>query len=161
MMIIRQKGFTLIELIIVIVILGIIGVVGSKLLVQGLNSTKTEQNVTDALWQGQLSIERMARDIRQVRSANDITTRSASDLAFTDIGGNAIEYQLSGTDLLRNTQTIGNGVSALAFTYKDNNNTTVNSGTSTIAYIIISLTITQNNTNFTLTSAVYLRDLSS
>ena len=156
----KQRGFTLIELVIVIAIIAIISVVTTKMLVQGLTGMLTAQNVVDANWQGQLAIERMSRDIRMIRSSGDITTNTSNDLAFTDINGNSVEYKLTGTDLMRNTQILANGVNTLTFIYKDKNGNTIG-GTADGMYINMMLTITQKNANYTLGTAVYLRDLSS
>jgi len=156
----KQSGFTLIEVIMVMVILGVIAAMSSKMIAAGFNAALTSQNLNNANWQGRLAIERMVRDIRVVRSANDIVTRTASDFMFTDISGNSIEYKLSGGNLLRNTQILADGVNSLTFSYVDKNGNAV-AGNTDVHYVGITLKITQDNANYSLTSSVYLRDLSS
>ncbi len=156
----KKNGFTYIELIISIVLIGIIAAIASELLAQGLNAFLTTQNITDANWQGQLAMERMIRDIRDIRSASDVSTNTATSLTFVDMLGNSIAYSLSGSNLMRNSDVLARGVSALAFTYYDNNGAVAGS-TATLHYIKIGLTVSQNNTNYTLTTTAFLRDLST
>src|SRR5690348_6666928 len=98
----KQAGFTLIELIIVIVLLAVIAKISSQMLTEGFNSYLTMEKVTDANWQGQLALGRMVRDLRAVRSANDISVNTSSEITFVDSTGTTIDYKLSGTSLMRN-----------------------------------------------------------
>lgn len=156
---IKIDGFTLIELVIVIIITGILAASITSLISQGSIAYLTAQNITDADWQARLAIERMVRDIRAIRSSADISTASATQLTFTDFGGTSISYTLSGTSLLRNSQILADGISALSFTYYDENGA---SGASaiTLRYVKIALTITQKNTNFQIITMVNPRNLS-
>lgn len=157
----KQQGFTLIELVMVIVLLTIIAAISSKIISQGLSAYLTGKNAIDAIWQGEFAMERMARNIAQVRSANDIAVQSSSEFSFTDINGNSIDYKLSGSSLLYNTQILADGINSLSFGYYDKNGSSVGSSSINLHYVTITLNITQNNTNYTLSRAVYLRDLSS
>lgn len=154
----KYSGFTLIELVIVIVILGIIAVASSQMLNTGLNAYITGKNIIDAGQQARLGIERMVRDIHAVRSSSDISSATASQFAFTDTSGNSITYSLSGSSLMRNSQVLADGISNLALTYFDLNGAST-STPANIRYITISLTITQGNTNFSVATSVYPRNL--
>src|SRR5689334_11495059 len=105
----KNKGFSLLELIIVMVILSIIAGIGSRIVQAGFNSYYTNQNVTTANVQARLALERMTRDIHAIKDSSSITTASASQLTFTDVNGNVITYQLTGTQLMRNTQVLSDG----------------------------------------------------
>ena len=72
-----HEGFTLIELVMVIMIIAIIAAMSSKLFVQGATGLLTAQNTLSANWQGQIAMERMTRDIRDVRSAVDVNTMTS------------------------------------------------------------------------------------
>ena len=154
----KNSGFTLIELIMVLVILGIIAAVTSKILATGLSGYLVSKNLTEADWQGQLGLERMVRDLRETRSPSDITTATSTQFVFTNISGSSVTYQLTGTNLMRNTQILASGVNSLTFNYYDANGT-ITAVTSAISYIRITLNITLNSTNFTIITAVNLPNL--
>src|SRR5689334_5144417 len=146
----REKGFTLIELIMVILIVSIISVVVGKTLYHSFQTFLTIQNITEADWTGYASLDRIANDIHRIRSAGDITTISSNNLVFTDISGTSVQFQLSGNSILRNSQTLVSGVSSLSFTYRDKNGS-VTATPSSVRYITISVTAQQDNitTSFT------------
>jgi len=154
----KQKGFTLIEIVVVIVLLGIIAAVTSSVLVTGLSGFLTTQNISEANWSGQLGMERMIRDIRDVRSASDISIFTSRELRFTDMNSNNIYYKLSGTNLTRNGQILSSGINKVTFNYYDQNGATT-ATQANIHYVRITIQVTQKNVKYQLTSSVYLRDL--
>lgn len=154
----KQNGFTYIELVIVIVLFGILAKMSATMLQQGFDAYLKARYVTDADWQGRVAMERMTRDIRMIRSPAAITTNGGSNLVFTDTDGNSIDYGLSGTTLQRSGIDLAEGVNSLTFTYYDKDGTSGATGTA-IRYIKVSLNITQNNTDYTLTTALYPRNL--
>jgi len=156
----NQQGFTLIELVIVIVILSIIAAVASQMLAQGFNAFLKAQNVTDANWQGQVALERMIRDIRTVRSANDISSSTSTTFSFVNLAGTSMTYTLSGSNLTLNGNVLASGVNSLTFTYYDQNGN-VGPSTANIHYVNIDLAIAEGNASYNLSTGVYLRDLSS
>ena len=154
----KQHGFTLIELIMVIVISGIVAVMASKGLLVAAQAYLGSRNAIDANWQGEFALERMVRDIRSVRSPSDISTASASQFTFTDTSGGSVSYTLSGSSLLRNGQILADGVNSVTFTYFDDTGTST--GTlANIRYVTASLNITLNNSNYTIATTIYPRNL--
>jgi hypothetical protein len=79
-------------------------------------------------------------------------------LIFTDMNGNSITYSLSGTSLMRNTQPLADGIGSLTFAYLDRNEA-VTSTLANIRYVTVTLTITSNGANYTLTDTLNPRDL--
>jgi len=156
----KQTGFTLIELVIVIALFSIIAAVASQILAQGFQTFITSQNLLEANWQGQLAMERMTRDLRSVRSANDISVNTSSAFTFVNSAGTSLAYTLSGSNLTLNNNILASGVNNLTFTYYDKTGATVTNPAS-IAYVKVALIITQNNTNYSVATAVFLRDLIS
>lgn len=138
----KKKGFTLIELVMVLVIMSVISLVLGKSLYQAFQTFQTAEQASEADWSGFIAMQRMVSDIHTIRSAASITTISASNFVFTDVSGNSVQYQLSSGNLLRNTQTVTNGITALAFTYYDKNGS-VTATASSVRYILISLTATE------------------
>lgn len=157
----KQLGFSLIEFIIVIVILGILIGTSTLLLSQGFNSYLASEDLLDANSQGEIAMQRMARDIAMIRSPNDVTIAAANQLAFTDINNDDIMYSLSGTNLIITKNTVGQilarGVNSLTFLYYGADGNTP--PTSNTGYVRIVLNITQNNVNYSLTTSVYARNL--
>jgi prepilin-type N-terminal cleavage/methylation domain-containing protein len=100
-----QRGFTLIEIVIVIVILSIISAISIKFLVDSLQIYTMTVNQKALFDEGKLALERMCRDLRDART---LTTpgagASGSILRFTrdnntaqDSAGEDIRFIWSGT----------------------------------------------------------------
>jgi len=154
----NENGFTLIELVMVIILSGIMVAVSMRMLAVGFSAYLKGSNAVSAEQQAHLALERMARDIRAVRSPADISTATASQLTFTDFTGNSIAYSLSSTNLTRGSQILAGGISSLTFSYYDLNGNTTATLTA-IRYIGISLNVTQGGSNFTISTAVYPENL--
>ncbi|MFZ5861702.1 MAG: prepilin-type N-terminal cleavage/methylation domain-containing protein [Nitrospirota bacterium] len=115
-----QSGVTLIELVITIVIVGIIAATTSLLLLTGVQEYVAQDARATLTTQGRLSLERMAREIRLIRSrtATDIPTMTATTLSFVDISGNAVTYTAGGGSVTRNGAMLASSGSAvLTFSY--------------------------------------------
>ena len=154
----KNKGFTLIEMIVVIVLISIIAVVSSKMLASGLNAYLTEKYIIDAGSQARLALERMVRDIRAIRSPSDLTTATATQLVFVDVNGVTNTYTLSGATLTRNGQVLAEGISSLTFSYFDNNGAST-AVLANINYVTILLNINLQNVVFSIRTSVYPRNL--
>ncbi len=121
-----QKGFTLIEIIIVIVILSIAAGITIKFLIDGMQIYTMTVNQKTLFDEGKLALERMSRDIRD---ASSIIGTTASSIAFTrtnatgtgqDSAGERIRFDLSGTTLrkAKGVDAAGNG--GTPYTMADN-----------------------------------------
>lgn len=151
-----QKGFTLIEIIIVIVILSIVSAITIKFLVDSLRIYTMTVDQKTLFDEGKLALERMCRD---VRDANIITTPSSGGtsssgtlLSFTrtnataqDSANDPIQFILSSGTLQRKASTratvdLASYVTAI----------TVTRGTSPNNEITISLTLSRASSGVTL-----------
>jgi prepilin-type N-terminal cleavage/methylation domain-containing protein len=117
-----QKGFTLIEIIVVIVILSIVSAITIKFLTDSLIIYTMTVNQKTLLDEGKLALERMCRDIRDARS---ITTPavggSGSTITFLrgnsttqDVADESITFQLTGSTLEK-VKSLPSATSAMAF----------------------------------------------
>lgn len=140
----RQRGFTLVELVMVIAIMGIVSVVVSRILFQSFQTFIAAQNVTNIDWEALLVMQRFENDVHNIRSSNDISTISSGTFSFVDVSGNTVTYQLSGSTLLRNSQTLATGVQSIAFGYYDANYA-VTASTTGVRYVTLSAAFVQNN----------------
>ena len=100
-----QKGYTLIEIIIVIVILGIIGGISFQFVGYGVEAFKKSSARKELYDQGRLALERM---VRELRDAKEVEGSSSSSITFKkahpDQAADYIEeikFQLNGTNLER------------------------------------------------------------
>jgi prepilin-type N-terminal cleavage/methylation domain-containing protein len=151
-----QRGFTLIEIIIVIVILSIVSAITIKFLVDSLRIYTMTVDQKTLFDEGKLALERMCRDLRD---ANSITTpisggssSSGTLLSFTrthataqDSAGDTIQFILSSGTLQRKaaarpTVDLASYVTAI----------TVTRGTSPDNEITISLTLSRTTSGVTL-----------
>jgi prepilin-type N-terminal cleavage/methylation domain-containing protein len=102
-----ERGFTLIEIIVVIVILSIVSAITIKFLVDSLKIYTMTVNQKTLLDEGKLGLERMCRDIRDANTINSPAAgNSASAITFIrddataqDGAGETITFQLSTTTL--------------------------------------------------------------
>jgi len=102
-----QRGFTLIEMVVVIVILSIISAITIYFLLSSLRIYAMTVNQKILFDEGKLTLERMCRDIRDARGISTPGAGgSGSTIIFTrnnataqDIAGEDISYQLSGSTI--------------------------------------------------------------
>ena len=110
----QQRGFILIELMVVVLILGLItlGLVtfftgGTKSWVAGQSQLVAQRNARQA----------MDRMVREIREASEITTSNDEKIIFNTPWETGITYELSVTTINRNNNPLINNVSNLDFDY--------------------------------------------
>jgi len=104
-LLVRSKGFTLIEIIIVIVILSVVSAISIKFLVDSMRIYTMTVNQKTLFDEGKLAMERMCRDIRNAQNilypaasgtGNYIRfTRTHATGAAQDSAGEIIRFQLA------------------------------------------------------------------
>lgn len=162
-----DKGFTLIELVITMVLIGIIAYIVATALSTGITAYFTTDFRKEALDQARIAMERITREIRNVRSSADITTADATTFTFTDVSGTPISFALSGGNIDRTsvtTNTLATGISSASiFTYLLSTGATTQSPIPAeiplIKRIKIDITATKNTESVTLQSEVWPRNL--
>jgi len=143
----------------VIVLVGIVFAIGGILLSQFFDSYFAATNISEADWQGKVAFERMAREIRLVRSntSTDLDFTSGTQVRFTDMYGNNVCFYQDAVNsrLMRsadgpttacgttNPQVLADNVSSLGFTYWDKNAVTAVSVTG-VYYITVAVTVSHD-----------------
>jgi hypothetical protein len=111
------RGVTMVEMVMVIVVVGAIFAVGALVLGRAFESYDLAHKTTDVDWQGRVGMERVARDLRDLRSrtANDvqIPALSTDPLRFRDADGYRICYFLNGSNLMREQDTSTTAVAGM------------------------------------------------
>ncbi len=139
---VKQQGFTLIELVIVIIIIGIVAGVSSMMIAQGVTGSQGAEQQDAIAWQTRVALSRMEREIRTA-DPNKITTATSTQFIFQDADGNTVNYQLSGTQLLRNSKVLADDIGSFSFLYYSKTGTTPGVPAN-IRYVLIIANITSD-----------------
>ena len=150
----------MVEMIIVIVVVGAIFAVGALVLGRAFESYDLTRKTTDVDWQGRVAMERMVRELRQIRSATAtdlaISATSTDPIYFNDADGNPVCFVLSAGSLRRgvdapgalscttNLQPLADNVTSLDFNYYDNTGTATAVVTA-VYYITVRLAVSENS----------------
>ena len=100
------KGFTLIEIVITIVLVSILSGIATLIILQGVKAYSSEDQRSDVHYQSRLAMERMAREIRLIRSRtaapfDDIPTMIGTTLDFYDINNTHVAFRLNAGNIER------------------------------------------------------------
>ncbi len=120
-----SHGYTLIEMVMVITLLGLM--VSSAALmfrpVLGTWALDSPQNATtDA---SAYALSRMAFEVSQIKDQAHVVIANSGQVKFTDVSDNSINYWLSGTNLMRNSDILARGIQNFNVKYYDKNNALV------------------------------------
>jgi MSHA biogenesis protein MshO len=101
----RQRGFTLMELVISILVLGILGATAAYGIQNGVIAFQVTQDALDSLGKLRYATERLTRELREVRrdpldsSRYDIATLGAGNIEFVKQDGTEVSVAVSGGTL--------------------------------------------------------------
>ncbi len=150
-------GATLVEMIAVIVIFGIVMSIGVLVLGRSFESYQLTREVTNVDWHGRVALERLTRELREIRSATatdlGFTGTPATELRFIDAGSSSVCFYLSGSRLMRSVdgpggtcgttspQPLADNASSLAFDFyqSDGSNATL---AANVYYIVVTFNVT-------------------
>lgn len=121
----RERGFSLVELVMVIVLFGIVAAFAAPMLGSAFQAWFIGRDISEVDWQARVAVERITRELRTVRAPADLVLAAADDLTFVDLDGNSIRYCQGavGTcpgaagELMRNSQPLAAGIGGLAFSF--------------------------------------------
>jgi len=164
----HEKGFTLIEIIIVIVLVGILATIGATIIMQGISAYSGGESRSNAHYQARFAMERMAREIRLMRSstAADIPTMTGTTLRYNDINGLQMGFRLNGGNIERTEdnavswQTLATNITGPGgniFTYLDKTGAATAAAAS-LWLVQIQFTATQNAESIYMQTTVHPRN---
>lgn len=160
-----KRGFTLIELIMVITIVGIIGGVIAPFVANSINYWILVKDEREVISSARLALNRMVREIRQIKDTASITAFTDTDFAFTrlkaDGSEETVRFYQSGSSLLRNTRELSDklqGPGGLTFRYLDENGDTTGTQ-SDIRMVRVQLTLQSGDVAVTIRSLGRFRNI--
>lgn len=151
-----QRGFTLIEIIVVISIMGVVANVVAMMLYQAIRATSAQFTFSDTQTEARYSLSRLTKEINRIRNHDDtlLDISNPNQLSFTDTDGKIITYFVSNNQLMRREQSIAgetvtarslaDSVTTLTFTYFDEDGEIT---TTTENVRLIKPSVTFNKTN--------------
>jgi prepilin-type N-terminal cleavage/methylation domain-containing protein len=155
-------GFTLIEIVITIVLVGVIGTIAAMIIMEGVAAYSEGDRDTALYYQARLGMDRMARDLRQIRSTDDISTWTATDLRYIDAMGAAAGFNWASPALRRwngtGNDTLATGITTFNFSYLQQDGTTPAADPADLWFIDISLTAQQDGTSLAMRTRVHPRN---
>lgn len=149
----RQLGFSLVELIVVIVVLGIVASMGAVVIRDGMLGYLRGREITSADWQGRLALERVARELRDA-SVIDPGACDSTTFSYMDIYTTTISYTQSTSTLLRNGQPLADNVSGLHFYCLQKDGQTYTTTPAAAYYVTVSMIVATTNTSATYRTTV-------
>ncbi|MCK4245054.1 MAG: prepilin-type N-terminal cleavage/methylation domain-containing protein [Candidatus Omnitrophica bacterium] len=163
----NRKAFTLTELVMVVVLSGIIAGILS-ILIRQVSDVYTFVRVRGvALSDNRLAMNRMMREIRQIKSSFNLYKAQETALRLYKIDNECVEFYLSGTELKRkggSDDILATDVTLLEFTYYDTGNTELTTPSvapdeTNVWRILIKLTVKKGNETVKFQSQVHPRNL--
>ncbi len=155
-----SRGFSIVELAIVIALVSILAGFFVVVINAGIKSSLYQDKQAALMTDSYSALKRMTREIRATRNNASITIFTTSEYSFIDVGGNAIDYKQSGTNLLRNTDVLLTDVTSpggISFTYL-NDTGVATSVASTIRLVNIVLAVSSGSNKVKLQSAGRVRN---
>lgn len=142
----------------VIVLVGILSAIGSQMLGMTVQSFVFSKDVLKGDWQARVALERLTRDLRMARASSNLTIVPATAVMFSDTDGNNVNYSISGTQLMRNTQVLADDVSNLQFAYLQSDGNTAAASAATVYYITVSFDVKRSTSTTSLRATVHPRN---
>ncbi len=155
-----QCGFTLIELVITTLVIGVIAYVVAVALSGGMKAYFTADFRDEALDQVRVAMERMTREIRNLKDSSSVTASSTALFNFVDIDGNNVNYSYANPNIMRNGNVLSTDITSFSFGYIRTNGTVdATFSAANTKRIRVSIVSTINTESVSIQSEVWPRSL--
>lgn len=171
----RNRGLTLVEMLITLIVIAILGGIAAYGIAAGAQAYSTSEGVVTTLGKLRLASERLAREIRTVRrnpvstSNYDIATMNASAIAFNRLEADDVTVTgvtITGTPPLvtlaysspAGSHTLTDQVSSLTFRYLQADGSTLATGSADVAFVEFELELMHNGNSYAERTRVALRN---
>ncbi|HBG45972.1 MAG TPA: hypothetical protein DDW94_03185 [Deltaproteobacteria bacterium] len=170
----RDRGFTLIELVLSITVMGFVAVTLGLLIYQATRSFATLDAQKEIAQQGTLAIERLSRELRLIRctesgnsckpASTDITEMTSSEIRFVNTNLEGRGFRLDGSSLrfrdgsgaLDPEYVLSDKISSLTFEYLKDDSTAA-AATDEVWVINVNMVIASGAESFALKASVHPR----
>ena len=164
----RVEGFSLLELILVIAILGVLAAFVGPVVFNAMRSYDQTQRGVQTQAKMRYAIERMAREIREIRrqvtdaTFPDVSTMTATSLAFVKSDGTSVAIGVAGNQVNLAYSTVSavltDQLGSFAFAYYQSDASTVAATASSLAFVQISMTLSEGPSLFSARARVDLKN---
>ncbi|HET9123118.1 MAG TPA: type II secretion system protein [Acidiferrobacteraceae bacterium] len=146
-----QRGFTLIEMVVVMVLLAIVAAIGGLTVGGAFRSYFAERDISGANAQAASALARLARSLRAIRTPTTADlTPGATTLSFVNTAGlsvtyafNAAQQTLTRAENGAAPQVLADHVTGGSFSYWQRDGATVATTADVVYYISVQLTVQQ------------------
>lgn len=166
----RQRGFTLLELVVSITVLGTLAAVGSQILASGMEAFAASQESMTTLSKAHYASERLARELRGVTYSSGsyaIALPSTTQVTFTRSDGastDTVDLRFTAPNLtltygtVAGTFVLSDQVAAATFTGYRSDGVTQTTNAALIAYVDLQITWSDGGTQYPRRLRVALRE---
>lgn len=155
----------MLELVVVIILTSILGLFLAWAISGGVEAWYFIMDKNDLMTKTPYALNRMAREIRQIKDAKSVYTANSTRITFNDVNSNSLTYDFLSSTVYRNAKALIDGVTSFSLLYYDKNGNiitlpVVNPGNTNIRRIKISITTQKGNNSFGMETLVSPRNLS-
>lgn len=163
----RQRGFTLLEMVVTITLLGTLAAVGSQILASGVQAFDASQQATTTLAKANYVTERLGREVRNIQysgTSYTISAMTSTRFAFTKQDLETVDLRYTSPNLTLAygsvvvTPVLSDQVTAATFTYYQSDGVTTTTSASMVAYVDFQLTWSDGSTQYSRQVRVGLRE---
>jgi len=160
-----KVGFSLIELVIVMLLTAILGLFLATAISNGVDAWYFVMDKNELMTQTPYSLNRIARELRQIKDLKSVYAASSNSITFTDTNSVSITYNLSSNTVYRNSNVLIDGVTSFSLLYYDANGNiiaspVVNPANTNIRRIKVSITTQKGSNSLSMETIVRPRNLS-